>query len=152
MKPDRGYSLLNRFRLFIASVRSAPSGKLSPISGHIVALTRISRKILFIMLRHWIPFEKLDLSILLLYNSNPVAIPFLQNGWYIKEEGELNDAIDGGDKRKKMSIDSILQDFTSNDWYELSRNPYAISLLEVVAVIGNQLRYKEELKQGLHYS
>ena len=58
-----------------------------------------------------------------------MVFPFLENGWYIKDEGELSDT-DRGDRRKKMSIDSIVADFSSDDWFELSRNPNAIPLLE----------------------
>ena len=82
------------------------------------------------MLRHWIPIEKLDLKFLLKHNSNPMAISFLENGWYVEEKHESGDKSDGGVKRKKMSIDSIFESFSTDDCYFLSRNPNAISLLE----------------------
>ena len=83
------------------------------------------------MLRNWIPIEKLNLQQLLLKNSNPIAITFLENGWYIKEKCESsNKSDDGGDKRKKMSIDSILANLSYREWFYLSSNINAISLLE----------------------
>ena len=83
------------------------------------------------MLRHWVPVEKLDLYTLLIQNSNPMAISFLENGWYIKENDESGDKSDGDGNRKNMSIDSMIKGFTHNDWNYLSSfNPNAISLLE----------------------
>ena len=83
------------------------------------------------MLRHWIPIEKLNLECLLIENKNPMAITFLENGWYITEKCESGDKPDdGGDKRKKMSIDSILASLSDYNWAHLSGNPNAISLLE----------------------
>ena len=83
------------------------------------------------MLRHWIPIEKLSLELLLGNNSNPMAISFLENGRYIVEKDESGDKSgDGDSKRKKMSIDSILEGFSNLDWCFLSRNPNAILLLE----------------------
>ena len=53
------------------------------------------------MLRHWIPVEKLNLKAMLLHNTNPSAITFLENGWYIKKEGD--------NEETKMSIDSFFK-------------------------------------------
>ena len=82
------------------------------------------------MLRHCIPIEKLSLKLILGNNSNPMAITFLENGWYIDEKDESCDECDNVGKNKKMSIDSILESFLNLDWCFLSRNPNAISLLE----------------------
>ena len=90
------------------------------------------------MLRHWIPIEKLDLKMLLIYNRNPMVIPFLENGWYIKEKCELDDKSDGGDKRKKMTIASVIE--LVHDWSRLFSNPNAMSLLQ-------QNLYKVDWKQ-----
>ena len=84
------------------------------------------------MLRHWIPVEKLILEELLLCNSNPMAISFLENGWYIGESDESGDKSDGCGERKKMSIDSIIKTLSKRDWAFLccSGNPNVLSLLE----------------------
>ena len=66
------------------------------------------------MLRQWVPIEKLNLLILLLDNSNPMAISFFENGWYIKKKRKSGGG--GGGKRKKMSIDSITKLFFDYNW------------------------------------
>ena len=83
------------------------------------------------MLRHWIPIENLNLKRLLRENSNPMVILFLENGYHTKEKVESVNKSDGcGGKRKKMTIDSILEGFSIRDWYYLSENSNSISLLE----------------------
>ena len=80
------------------------------------------------MLRHWIPIEKLDLKWLLLDNHNPMAISFLENGWYIEAKDEVDDKSDDDGKRKKMSIDAILESFSIFDWHFARR--YLVILMQ----------------------
>ena len=59
-------------------------------------------------LRHWIPIEKLNLKTFIIYNQNPKAIYFLQNGWHIQNV-ETSDSSRNRVLKKAISIDLILQ-------------------------------------------